>query len=105
MATSHIPIYYEKNLVGSITLGEFMNQERYGGRSLVQLMRLTKKDLRDILMEEDPLQRPYGIKPSVTKNDLLMNILWANWLNSHPGRVEWEAAAIMEIQRTYLRLA
>jgi hypothetical protein len=106
MSTSHIPVYYDNHLVGSITLAEFMNQPRFGGRSLIQLMSLRKKDLHIIYLEEDPLKREAPRpKSRMTKNDLLMSILWANWLNSHPGRVEWEAAAIMEIQRTYLRLA
>ena len=100
MSTSNIPIYYHNHLVGSMTLGEFMNQPRYDGRSVMDLMSLPKKDLIGIFLAIDPVAAQHHPKCSgMTKSRLIWNILgrWWRWRGT-----DWERAAIKEIGHVYL---
>jgi len=97
MSTSHIPVYYENQLCGSITLAEFMSQPRYDGLSAMNLMCLTKKELIAIYLLVSP--DPFGVS-AMTKPYLLYRILGAYWRLQ--GAVAWERAAISEIHDVYL---
>ena len=99
MATSHIPIYYDNHLVGSITLAEFMTQPRYNGYSVAGLMSLNKEDLASaylLLTGGDQDFHAYAMR------DLAMNqMLW--YILTHCcGEIQWERDAIWEIRMTYL---
>lgn len=102
MSTSHIPIYYEKQLVGSVSLTEFMAQERFGGHSFLYLTSRTVKELKLLLLsvasEVEAKQCPKF--SGMTKSKLLWNILLAHWERN--GMVEWELAALHEIHDVYL---
>ena len=105
MSTSHIPVYYDNHLVGSITLAEFMTQPRYGGRSAMQLMSLQKEELRVLLVSLAPAELPPQYRPTFQDRDypkswflgMIMLNYWAD-----QGRVQWESEAINEILRVYL---
>ena len=97
MSTSHIPVYYENQLCGSLTLAEFMSQPRYDGLSVMNLMSLTKKELTAIYLLVSP--DPFGVA-AATKPYLLYRILGAYWRLQ--GAVAWERAAISEIHDVYL---
>ena len=100
MSTSNIPIYYDGHLVGSITLGEFMSQPRYDGRSVMDLMSLPKKDLIGIFLDIDPVAAQHSPKCSgMTKSRLIWNILGRWW---RLRGTDWERAAIKEIGHVYL---
>jgi hypothetical protein len=103
MSTSHIPVYYDNHLVGSITLAEFMTQPRYDGRSLMELMSLPKKEL--LLLRYDTAcdveKRQCPKFSGHTKKSLLWGIILSHWFASG-GRVQWEFAALQEVERVYL---
>jgi hypothetical protein len=97
MSTSHIPIYYDNHLVGSITLAEFMTQKRYDGLSVTDLMTLNKKQLTSIYLNVSP--DPFGVA-AMTKPYLLYRILGAYYRVQ--GWIAWEREAINLIHNVYL---
>ena len=100
MSTSNIPIYYDNHLVGSMTLGEFMNQPRFGEHSVMTVMSLPKKDLIGIFLATNPVVAQHRPKCSgMTKSRLIWNIL-CGW-GMRRG-TDWERAAITEIGHVYL---
>ena len=101
MSTSNIPIYYDGHLVGSMTLGEFMNQPRFGEHSVMTLMSLPKKDLIGIFLAIDPVAAQHSPKcSSMTKSRLIYAIIYAYWLRQ--GGRTWEKDALNEICDVYL---
>ena len=104
MSTSNIPIYYKNHLVGSMTLGEFMNQPRYGGYTALTLMSRTRRDIVPIYLSISPTAAQHHPKcSSMTKGDLIWNILLHFWVEQ--GEIAWEKAAIKEFKRVYLSSA
>jgi len=101
MSTSHIPVYYDNHLVGSITLAEFMSQPRCDGHSVMDLMLLPKKHLLLIrhgcASDTELMYRPKFSGSS--KKDLLWGILLAYCRLG--GWREWELAALHEINNVY----
>jgi hypothetical protein len=102
MSTSQIPVYYENQLCGSISLAEFMKQPRYGGSSIIELMSESKKVLLVLryATASDAEVRYHPKFSGSTKKSLLWNILLAYW--DAAGMIEWELAALHEIKRVYL---
>jgi hypothetical protein len=102
MSTSQIPIYYDNHLVGSITLAEFMKQPRYGGSSVIELMSESKRVLLVLryATASDVEVRYHPKFSGSTKKSLLWCILLSYWRAA--GMVEWELAALHEIERVYL---
>jgi len=98
MSTSHIPIYYDNHLVGSITLAEFMTQKRYSERSVMELMSLSKEELIAIFLAFFPEKEQQA--RSVSAKKLLFAILY---LHKEQHKREWEAAALNLIRDVYLR--
>jgi hypothetical protein len=92
MSTSHIPIYYDNHLVGSITLAEFMNQPRYGGRSAWDVISMTKRELASHLVGICPTAY---VHPRTTKSELISAVLHNYWINQ--GKIAWERDALDEI--------
>ena len=93
MATSHIPIYYENQLVGSISIAEFITQPRFGNHTFLQLLILTNKELHALLPTK---------KAGLKKQDLI-NVVMLEWLTSHSGAMKaWEHLAYLEIKRVFL---
>jgi hypothetical protein len=103
MSTSNIPIYYDNHLVSSITLAEFMTQRRYDGRTLMELMSLTKNELLHLrYATANNCEREYHPKFSgEDKKSLLWNILLFYWVASGE-EVRWEKLALNEFKRVYL---
>ena len=103
MSTSNIPIYYKNHLVGSMTLGEFMNQPRYDGRSVMDLMSLPKDELIHIFVavhgvgtwnaERIPAER-------ISKSKFIWAIIYSYWLAQ--GARTWEKDALDVIRDVYL---
>ena len=103
-STSNIAIYYDNHLVGSMTLGEFMRQPRYGGHTALSLLGLPKQELISFYLTTDPVAAQHHPKCSgMTKGDLIWNILLHFWVEQ--GEVAWEKAAIKEFKRVYLSSA
>jgi hypothetical protein len=101
MSTSFIPIYYENQLCGSITVAEFMSQPRYSGRSVATLMSLNKEDLATFYLSHFKLSLDNFPKAMEQKHcELLWNIMLEQWDSS--GHRDWEGLAIREIIRVYL---
>ena len=101
MSTSLIPVYYEKNLCGSISVAEYMNQKRYDGHSMVELMSLKKEQLRNLYVSMDETAAKYYPKcAGMTKSSLLWSVLLSYWAKQ--GRIEWEFWALNEIHDVYL---
>ena len=99
MSTSHVPIYYDNHLVGSITLAEFMDQPRYNGMSVKDLMSLNKPELARaylLLTNTDLDFHAYAMR------DLAMNQMLWYILVHFCGEIQWEKDAIWEIRQTYL---
>jgi hypothetical protein len=97
MSTSHIPVYYDNHLVGSITLAEFMKQPRYDGLSVMSLMSLNKEQLRNLLRSLDErINKCSGM----TKSHLLWCVMMDYWVKQ--GMIAWELDALHEIQDVYL---
>ena len=98
MSTSNIPIYYHNHLVGSMTLGEFMNQPRYDGRSVMDLMSLPKDELIDILVAV------HGVgtwdAERIPKRKFIYAIIYSYSLAQ--GARAWEWDAIDVIRDVYL---
>jgi len=99
MSTSHIPIYYEQHLVGSITLGEFMSQPRYHGCSVMDLMSWNKNELANAFLHWTG--RELDLKDQAMRNLKPSQMLW-HILNHFCEDIQWEKDAILEIRRVYL---
>jgi len=101
MSTSHIPIYYEQHLVGSMTVAEFMSQPRYSGHSVATLMSLNKEDLATFHVSYFKLSLDESGKTmELKRRQLLCNIMLEQWNSS--GRRDWEGHAVREIINVYL---
>ena len=101
MSTSNIPVYYKNHLVGSISVAEFMNQRRYDGRSVMDLMSLKKEQLRNLYVSMDETAAEYYPKcAGMTKSRLLWSLLLSYWRTQ--GMIEWEFWALTEIHDVYL---
>jgi hypothetical protein len=101
MSTSHIPIYYDQHLVGSITVAEFMSQPRYSGHSVATLMSLNKEDLATFYISHFKLSLDdFPMAMWQKHSQLLWNIMLEQW--DEGGRRDWEGLAVREIINVYL---
>ena len=98
MSTSNIAIYSKNHLVGSITLAEFMNQPRYDGRSVMDLISLPKDELVHIFVAVHGV----GIwnAESIPKSKFIYAIIYSYWLGQ--GARTWEKDALDVIRDVYL---